>query len=584
VANLRSETILKHFRTLMTDGSVTGMSDAELLGRFVTRQGEIAGVAFAAIVARHGPMVWGACRPLLSNQDDTEDAFQTTFLVLASKACWIRSPERLGPWLYGVARRAAQEARLRNGQRRRHEAVVARAQEKHLACESGSHDVWSARREEFEALHEEIARLPRKYSEPIIFCHLEGLTHAEAARRLGWPIGTVSVRLLRARELLRTRLTRRGLAPAFGLLALGLAPTAMAAVPAPLIEATAQAATRLAIGRVAAGAAIGALAEKVLQVRSGLGMRRVIAFLFMIGGIVAVAGAIAQPAPRPRVSGAPAEISARVARVAQRPANRRPDLSTPEATVRSFLAALNRADLKGAVAFVDGGRPGNAATWIEEMMHQQGYSYACSDLHVKVEGDVAAVRATTSLRSTTRGGRAIIGSKEEELRLRREGRDWRIVPGEKTSKNAARYGALQTYAMMLARDGPAAARRRASDMEADQAHVKALATAMGRVVQDQGGTFALTADSFKAALRPYLAGEDVYRCPSESGREMAYAFNGRLHGLSRSAIKDPAGTVMIYHGRGGQLEFCHGVATVAFVDGSVRQIPPLGARSLRWVP
>jgi ketosteroid isomerase-like protein len=252
--------------------------------------------------------------------------------------------------------------------------------------------------------------------------------------------------------------------------------------------------------------------------------------------------------------------------------------------VRSFRAALNQADLKGAVAFVEGGRPGNAATWIEEMMHQQGYSYACSDLHVKVDGDVAVVQATTSLWSTTRGGRAIIGGKVEEMRLRREGRDWRIVPEEKTWKNAAGYGALQTYAMMLARDEPAVARRRAADLEADQAHVRALAKAMGLVVKDHGDRFVLTDDSFRTALIPYLVDEEVFRCPAEGGTETAYAFNGQLHGLARSALRDRAGIVMLYHGSDGQLKFCHGVTTVAFVDGSVRQLHPHEARLLRWVP
>src|SRR5262249_49821792 len=156
VASVRSGTILRHFRTLLTDGSVAGMSDAELLERFVTRQGEIAEVAFEAIVARHAPMVWGVCRHLLGNRHDAEDAFQSTFLVLASKAGWIRSPERLGQWLFGVARRAAREARLRNHRRRRYEGVLAGGQEKHSACDPGSPEDWSARREEFEALHEEI--------------------------------------------------------------------------------------------------------------------------------------------------------------------------------------------------------------------------------------------------------------------------------------------------------------------------------------------------------------------------------------------------------------------------------------------
>ena len=61
-------------------------------------------------------------------------------------------------------------------------------------------------------LHEEIGRLPDRYRTPVVLCYFEGLTHEEAARRLGWPIGTVGVRLMRARERLRGRLTRRGLA------------------------------------------------------------------------------------------------------------------------------------------------------------------------------------------------------------------------------------------------------------------------------------------------------------------------------------------------------------------------------------
>jgi RNA polymerase sigma-70 factor (ECF subfamily) len=119
------------------------MSDAELLQRFVARQGEIAEIAFTTIVARHAPMVWGVCLQLLGNQHDTEDAFQTTFLVLASKAGRIQSPERLCQWLYGVARRAAREARLRNYQRCRYEAAVARDQENPSACTPGSHQDWS---------------------------------------------------------------------------------------------------------------------------------------------------------------------------------------------------------------------------------------------------------------------------------------------------------------------------------------------------------------------------------------------------------------------------------------------------------
>ncbi|HLH27608.1 MAG TPA: sigma-70 family RNA polymerase sigma factor, partial [Acidimicrobiales bacterium] len=67
-------------------------------------------------------------------------------------------------------------------------------------------------------IDEEVGQLPERYRMPLILCYLEGLRHEEVARRLGCPVGTIESRLSRARERLRTRLTRRGLAPTASML------------------------------------------------------------------------------------------------------------------------------------------------------------------------------------------------------------------------------------------------------------------------------------------------------------------------------------------------------------------------------
>ena len=110
-------------------------------------------------------------------------------------------------------------------------------------------------------LHEEIDRLPERYRVPMVLCDLEGLTHEQAARRLGWPVGTVKSRLARGREKLRVRLARRGLAPATGLAAIVAAESAQAWVPSALAKTTIHAAERMVACQLPAGAVSAAALE-----------------------------------------------------------------------------------------------------------------------------------------------------------------------------------------------------------------------------------------------------------------------------------------------------------------------------------
>ncbi|HEY2154174.1 MAG TPA: RNA polymerase sigma factor, partial [Isosphaeraceae bacterium] len=226
----RNQIVLRHVRTLFDVGTVGGLTDGELLDRFEAGPGEVAELAFAVLVERHGPMVLRACRRILRDDHDAQDAFQATFLVLARNGGSVRRRDTLGPWLHGVACRVASCARTAAARRRRHEEVAGR--QVRLSSEGIQDDDHGA------AIHEEIDRLPDRYRRPIVLCCLEGLTREQAALRLGWRVGTVQSRLARGRERLRERLLRRGLAPVVGTVAASLAAEAAGSVPTPLIEAT----------------------------------------------------------------------------------------------------------------------------------------------------------------------------------------------------------------------------------------------------------------------------------------------------------------------------------------------------------
>jgi len=196
-------------------------------------------------------MVLAVCRGVLGDPHEAEDAFQATFLVLARKArtLWVR--ETIGPWLHAVALRAAHKAKGR--------LALRRETERRRAWPTPVGDAPGGRIDPDAAavLHEELGRLPEKYRAPLVLCYLEGLTHERAARQLGWPLGTVRGRVARGRDLLRVRLSRRGLAPA-ALMAAGLSAREVPA--APLVRAAVQAALPFAAIATPPAAAIALVA------------------------------------------------------------------------------------------------------------------------------------------------------------------------------------------------------------------------------------------------------------------------------------------------------------------------------------
>ncbi len=235
MATGESRPFAQHLERLWDSGTVSGLSDAELVRRFTTTKGPAAEQAFEALLGRHGPMVLGVCRHILRRPQDVDDAFQATFLVLVRKARSIRVDESLGPWLYGVAYRTAIRARSKVARHHLEELDDLEAAADDPA--SGAF-AWEIR----PMLHEELNRLPEKYRSPIVLCHLEGKSHEEAARMLDWPVGTLSGRLSRGRQLLKDRLQRRGLTASAGMLAARFPGETIPTLPPRLAELTIKAA------------------------------------------------------------------------------------------------------------------------------------------------------------------------------------------------------------------------------------------------------------------------------------------------------------------------------------------------------
>jgi RNA polymerase sigma factor (sigma-70 family) len=294
--------LLRHVRKLAGDKQLEELPDAEVLRRFIATQEE---AAFAVLVARHGPTVFGVCRRVLSHQQDAEDAFQATFLVLARKAAAIGKGEAVGSWLYKVAYHVAMKARVSAARRaaREHRVEPPGAEAPDAAVE------W---RELRPVLDEELARLPEKFRAPLVLCYFQGKTYTEAAQELGWSKGTLSGRMAQARDLLRQKLRRRGVALSVELLGLAMAAaSAEAAVPLPLLHATVRGGLSAVGGRPTAAFVPARAAELAQGVVDGVlrSKFRAGAVVALAAGLLVLAAAVAayvawpvRPAARPRVT------------------------------------------------------------------------------------------------------------------------------------------------------------------------------------------------------------------------------------------------------------------------------------------
>ena len=281
--------VLRPIETLFHVGRIAGLDDGRLIDRFLDGPVPSAESAFAALVDRHGPMVGRVCRQILRDPHAADDAFQATFLVLARKASSIRDLDSIAGWLHATASRISLRSRADEARRRLRERRVA---ERATALLAGRGDRPS---ETWPELHEELARLPEKYRLPIVLCHLEGLTHEQAAQRIACPVRTIQTRLNRGRSRLRDRLIRRGLGPSAATLLTSLTSTpGEAAISHALITTTIQAATRYAAGGIVAASVPASVAALVRGALNAMFREKLtaIAAATLVGG-ASLAGIVA---------------------------------------------------------------------------------------------------------------------------------------------------------------------------------------------------------------------------------------------------------------------------------------------------
>ncbi len=292
MADVPMSIALQQIRRLFDEGTIAGLPDGQLLERFVARGDE---AAFRGLVGRHGPMVLGTCRAILRDPNDVEDAFQATFLVLICKARSIRGGDALGTWLHRVAHRIAFQAGA--------EAARRRSLERRAGGLRDGDGPWDEPGDDTrQVLHEELARLSEKYRLPVLLCDLEGKSYAQAAAELKWGEATVRRRLAGARELLRSRLVRRGIAPTTVGVTMNLGRSALAQVPQGWVEATVRAAgplsstaTRIAIGDVVSTTAAD-LARRLLTTMYLGKLKAFAALTLLMAALGGIAWGLAMPA------------------------------------------------------------------------------------------------------------------------------------------------------------------------------------------------------------------------------------------------------------------------------------------------
>lgn len=301
--------------------------------------------------------------------------------------------------------------------------------------------------------------------------------------------------------------------------------------------------------------------------------------LLLAAGLAAFpVAALAVPSPISLIAQAPPAEAPKV------------DLSSPESTLRTFTAAISRADVTTAAACVEGTiDPEKLKDWVEEWKKPQSRppSLTFTDFKATVTGETATAEYT--LLVTAPEGPAPADFKET-TRFRKQGESWRIVPftpeglGE-AATNRDKPQVVSLLATMMAHPDMFTRARAAARQTACLSNMKQLAIGVLLVANDHNDRIALRADQMRAGLMPHVKSASVFQCPEHTQEPVSYSLNANLQGVLTTKIKDPARTIMLYEGKKGVLEFRHeGKACVGFANGRAAMVDAAAAKKLLWKP
>jgi prepilin-type processing-associated H-X9-DG protein len=316
------------------------------------------------------------------------------------------------------------------------------------------------------------------------------------------------------------------------------------------------------------------------------------------------------------------------------------DLSTPQQTVRSLVAAANRFDFPAASRCVEGGKAENTAVLnsLAAEWKKSGVQIYLGEARVRRMGEIAIVTIPMAMQRIIDS--AAQPPQSERVLLRRSEDLWKVVGNPKMTPMGGKKppetpdtppglepgnGFLTMIATFLANPQVLQQARGDAQRAACQSNLKQLALAAFLLAQDKKNTFNFTLapgtapapESLKAAwqkaIYAYAKTEQLFICPllfaqaeeqtnndpklknqaqNLGARAIfpaeayeSYAFNAALENLRLDQIPEPAATVLLYEGKEGKLDFRHdGKANVAFADGHVETIGPDDVKKLIWTP